>query len=99
VTEPLFTRDFWARTFTQAVHASAGAAVGILGSEGVQTLHSLPWQAVLTAAGFGAVMSVLASLASQATPNTATASFVPQKMVRPRKTTTPRRTVRSKKPV
>jgi hypothetical protein len=80
VTDPLFTRDFWLRTFTQAVHAAAGAAVGILGSEGVQTLHSLPWEAVATSAVFGAAMSVLASLSSQAAPNTMPASFLPSKL-------------------
>lgn len=88
MTEPLFTRDFWVRTFTQAIHASAGAAVGILGSEGVQTLHSLPWQAVATSAVFGAVLSVLASLSSQAVPNSPPASFVPAKLTGSRRAST-----------
>ncbi len=78
MTDPLFTREFWLRTLTQAIHASAGAAVGILGSEGVRTLHSLPWEAVATSAVFGGLLSVLASLSSQAIPNTTPATFLPK---------------------
>ncbi len=58
----------------RAVAAAAAAALGALGTQGVGLIGSLPWYAVLSAAGIGALTSVLNSLVSLAVPN-ATASW------------------------
>jgi ABC-type branched-subunit amino acid transport system permease subunit len=77
----LFTADFWQRTFSQAVHTAAGAAVTPLATQELGMLHSVPWYAIASAAAIGGLMSVLLSLASIKVPGTVPASFVPTKFV------------------
>ncbi len=61
-------------TGENAVASAAAAALGALGTQSVGLIGSLPWPAVASAAGIGALVSVLNSVASLAVPN-ATASW------------------------
>jgi hypothetical protein len=83
----IFTRVFWAqvveravKTFIQAVLALLLAGPPVLG------VLEVSWLSLLDAAGLAALLSVLTSLASAASPtdgNVATPSLVPQS-ARPR---------------
>ena len=73
----LLTSDFWIRAATQAIHTIAGAAIGILTSEGISTLHDVPWQGLATSAFIGGAVSLLGSIASVPVPGTVPASFLP----------------------
>lgn len=61
--EVLYTKAFWLKTIALCFHVAAGAALGVLGSEGVNTLRSVPWEAVVSAGGFAALYALLASVA------------------------------------
>jgi hypothetical protein len=62
VSYELFTAGFWLRAITRTVRGGATAAIGAFGV-GATDVASIPWFAALTAAGFGALMALLASLA------------------------------------
>jgi hypothetical protein len=80
-TSELFTKDFWQRAFTQAVHAAAASALTPLATQQLGELNSVPWYAIVSAAVIGGVASVLFSLATVKVPGTMPASLVPSKLV------------------
>lgn len=71
----IFTLAFWKRTFENSVHAFAGGMLGSFGAGELGAINSVPWYAALSAGVIAAVISTLASLASQRVPDTAPASF------------------------
>lgn len=64
MSDALLTVEFWIKTAIVCVHVAAGAALGVLGSGGVDTLRSVPWEAVLSSAGFAALYAALAAVSS-----------------------------------
>lgn len=82
--DAIWTAEFWERTFSQSVHAAAGAAIGPLASLEISTLHSLPWESIATSALAGAAISLLASLSSQGVPGSAPATFLPKHLTEKR---------------
>jgi hypothetical protein len=54
-TSELFTKDFWQRAFTQAVHAAAASALTPLATQQLGELNSVPWYAIVSAAVIGGV--------------------------------------------
>lgn len=77
VHEPLFTKEFWSRTFTQAIHAAAGGALSIFTTKEFNLTHGGSWVAMAVGALSGLIGSGLLSLTSQGVPNTQEASFLP----------------------
>lgn len=75
----IFTVAFWKRVFENDVHAFAGGMLGSFGAGELGTINSVPWYAALSAGVIAAVISTLASLASNRVPNTSPGSFVPPK--------------------
>lgn len=69
-------------TAENAISAGAAAALGAIGSAVTGTIASVPWYGVLSAAGFAALTTVLAALASLRVPN-GTASFLPSVVAYP----------------
>lgn len=98
-TGDLFTIAYWKVVLTQLIHAAAGSAVGVLSTAGVGHAEgvSVPWWGVLTAAGFGGLMSLLLSLAGSVTPGTAGPTFLPAG--KPRATKKPAAERVNKRPV
>lgn len=80
----IFTKAFWVRFLENGVHAFAGGVLGIVGTGFTGDLTSVPWETALSAGAIGALVSGLASLASEGVPNTAPASFLPARDELPR---------------
>jgi hypothetical protein len=70
---------FWKRLGENAIHASSGAMIGIVGAEGFHLLSGGSWKSALVAAGTGALLSALMTLSSQQVSNAPLGSFVPPK--------------------
>ena len=73
----MFTCRFWLDAAERCVRAFASSLAAAL-TAGVATPASIPWQSALTAAGIGAVVSLLMSLAaSQQSNSISPAAFTP----------------------
>jgi hypothetical protein len=64
----LVTRAFWAATLERAVKTAAQAALALIGVAGV-TPADLDWKEIALGAGFGALASLLTSIASSGVGN------------------------------
>ena len=80
----IFTKAFWARLLENALHAFAGGMLGVVGTGFAGGLAAVPWETALSAGAIGALVSGLASLASEKVPNTAPGSFLPARDELPR---------------
>lgn len=70
----LLNTGWWITTITRTIRGGAAAAIGALGI-GATDLASIPWNATIAAAGFGALTSLLAALAEAKTTDTLTNSM------------------------
>src|SRR5690349_4880865 len=68
IREPLLTREFWSRTFTQSIHAAAAGALSIFTNKEFNLIHGGSWAALAVGAATGLIGSVLLSLTSQGVP-------------------------------
>lgn len=75
----IFSTYFWKRVFETDVHVFAGGMLGVLTAKGlgVGGVAALPWTAALDAGCFAVIASTLASLTTQAIPNTPSGGFLP----------------------
>jgi len=80
----IFTKAFWVRLFENGIHAFAGGVLGVIGTGFAGGLAAVPWETALSAGAIGALVSSLASLASEGVPNSAPASFLPARDELPR---------------
>lgn len=69
----LFSKVFWADALERAIRAGAWCLLGLLGADATVIDRALNWADMLTTAGYAALLSLLASVASN-TLNPASAS-------------------------
>ncbi|MDR2975301.1 MAG: holin [Propionibacteriaceae bacterium] len=62
----MWTIEFWKAAGERAIKTAAQSAASALASAGVGTLIGLDWRAVASMSGFGALTSILTSIASGA---------------------------------
>lgn len=79
VREPLFTKEFWSRLITQAVHSGAAGALSIVTTTEFSLINGASWMALCIGGMTGVITSILMSLSSQGIPGTQEASFLPLK--------------------
>lgn len=79
----LFTTVFWKDATSRLVAAGANSATTALVIGAGGTLAEVPWYAVASAAGIGALLELLRALASLKVPN-GTASFLPEVIAAPK---------------
>lgn len=75
----IWTKTFWRRLAENDIHAFSGGMLGVLCAGKFGDLSGVPWTSALQVGVIGAVISTLATLASQEVPNTPTGSFLPPK--------------------
>jgi hypothetical protein len=79
----IWTAVFWKDAVSRLVSAGANSATTALAIGAGGTLADVPWYAVLSAAGIGALLEFLRALASLKVPN-GTASFLPEVVAAPK---------------
>lgn len=75
----IFSKIFWKRVLENDIHAFSGGMLGVVVAEKTGVLSQVPWTSALQVGAMGAIISTLATLASQEVPNTPTGSFLPPK--------------------
>jgi hypothetical protein len=80
----LTTRVFWQGTAENMLGAAAAGAGSVLGLHVAELLTNVPWYAVLSGGGIGALMALLGSLGSLRVGN-GTASYNPNIVAEPQR--------------
>jgi r1t holin len=71
----MFTKKFWADASQRAIRAFASTLLSVLGV-GTTHLLSVPWEGALTAAGGGALVSLLTSIVGSVVTNDPTSASI-----------------------